>query len=46
MVAHIIGSDEEGESEATSDFLYAVGKHRFGTTDWLLAIEKARNFAA
>lgn len=42
MVAHIIGSDENGESEATSDFLYAAGKLRFSNPDWLRAIERAK----
>lgn len=41
MVAHTIATDEEGESESTSDFLYEVGKLRFGD-DWQTAIESAK----
>ena len=41
MVAHTIATDEEGESESTSDFLYNVGKHRFGD-DWQTNIEAAK----
>lgn len=41
MVAHIIATDEEGESESTSDFLYQVGKQRFGD-DWQTHIESAK----
>lgn len=41
MVAHAIATDEEGESESTSDFLYQVGKQRFGE-DWQTAIESAK----
>lgn len=41
MVAHTIATDEEGESEPTSDFLYQVGKHRFGE-DWQTQIEAAK----
>jgi len=42
MVAQIIATDIEGESESTSDFLYQVGKHRFGTAKWEIAIRNAR----
>lgn len=41
MVAHTIATDEEGESESTSDFLYQVGKQRFGE-DWQTHIESAK----
>lgn len=41
MVAHTIATDEEGESESTSDFLYQVGRHRFGD-DWQTNIEAAK----
>jgi hypothetical protein len=41
MVAHTIATDEEGESESTSDFLYQVGKQRFGE-DWQTAIEATK----
>ena len=41
MVAYTIAADEEGESESTSDFLYEVGKHRFGD-DWQAALESAK----
>jgi hypothetical protein len=41
MIAHTIATDEEGESEPTSDFLYNVGKHRFGD-DWQTHIESAK----
>lgn len=42
MVAHTIATDEEGESESTSDFLYQVGKQRFGD-DWQTNIEAAKD---
>ena len=41
MVAHTIATDEEGESESTSDFLYDVGKIRFGD-DWQFHVEAAK----
>jgi hypothetical protein len=41
MIAHTIATDEEGESESTSDFLYNVGKHRFGE-NWQTHIESAK----
>lgn len=41
MVAYTIAADEEGESESTSDFLYEVGKLRFGD-DWQANIENAK----
>jgi hypothetical protein len=41
MIAHTIATDEEGESEPTSDFLYDVGKERFGE-DWQTHIESAK----
>jgi hypothetical protein len=42
MVAQIIDTDIDGESEDAADFLYQVGKHRFGTTKWQLEIRDAR----
>lgn len=41
MIAHTIATDEEGESESTSDFLYQVGKQRFGE-NWQTALEAAK----
>jgi hypothetical protein len=42
MVAQIIATDIEGESESASDFLCQVGMHRFGTTKWQMEIRNAR----
>ena len=43
MVAHTIGTDEDGDSEATSDFLHAIGKERWGRKDWENALEQAHH---
>ena len=43
MVAHTIGTDEDGDSEATSDFLHAIGKQRWGRQDWENALEQAHH---
>ena len=42
MVAQIIATDIDGESEDAADFLCQVGMHRFGTTKWQMEIREAR----
>lgn len=43
IVAHMIATDEDGDSEAASDLVHAVGKERWGTDEWEAAMQLARH---
>lgn len=42
IIAHIIGTDQDGDSEPVSDYIYRTSKHRFGAPAWTAALDAAK----
>lgn len=42
MVAYTIGTDQDGDSEPASDYIYRTSKQRFGAPAWTTALAAAK----